>query len=320
MNVWEYLGLKENHRKQDKTVQLVKNYDEIDPSRIKPPYYVQHKEDGVYALAVVREGKAAIFGRTGKELTNVEHLEHLLEDVCFRKGYTDVVLSAELVCHECSLEQLSGVVNPNRKAELTEEQDAWVDKFQLYFHDYIELDSFISGDFDMPYYKRLGAVEELIHWVDKEPFFVPRTKVVQSLAEAEEFARIAIGHGKEGAVIKSAHEGWKSGRKNHVATKIVRGVDYDLEVIGTLEGKGKRANMVANLLVRWKLNGSPEGLEMELKTDGRFDDATRIDWFNNPDKIIGKIVHVHALQISSKGALRLPKVRAVRIDKTVADL
>ncbi len=103
-------------------------------------------------------------------------------------------------------------------------------------------------------------------------------------------------------------------------TKKVRGVDFDLLVTGIEEGEGKHSGMTGKLVLQWRKWGKPDGELMPLPADGCFDVATRKLWFTHPELIVGQIVHVHALQIGSKGSLRLPKVQTVRIDKTRPDL
>lgn len=310
MNVFEFLGLPANHRSDDKVVHRVKNLHEVPEAKLKWPALAQEKLDGVYAIAISNGKEWGIFSRTGKLFTNCRVHEYYLE---VNSADKNLVYLCELTSKAISLEELSGAVNPNRTEPLPSLLINAIDCYsQLNLFDVITKEDFITGKSSTDFGIRISN--------DFLPIGRVKTKLVYSLEEFTEFAESITSLGGEGAVLKQTDAPWIAGKKDHNYTKLVCGCDYDLEVLGVEEGKGKRKGMVANLILRWRMYGVPEGVVTNIPVDGRFDDATRISWWNNPALIIGKIVHVHALQLGSKGLLRLAKVREVRIDKTVADL
>jgi len=149
---------------------------------------------------------------------------------------------------------------------------------------------------------------------------LPANIIAQDEAQAVGFFNAIVETGGEGTVQALPDMPWKAGYKNHAKTKRVRGVDYDLEVVAIEEGKGKRAGMAGRVIVLWRSGGIASNARKRLAVDGRFTDEQRIHMLQHPEEYIGKIVHVHALQIGSAGALRLPKIRSFRMDKFVADL
>lgn len=317
MNVWSFLGLPENHRAENKTVQLVKHYadvaEKVDWSQ---PQIGQVKKDGVFALLAVDGYHVGLFGRTGKQLSSCGHL---LPTVI--KSVGRVAFIAELCCDLCSLEELSGIVNPNRKKPLTEEQHRYAAAMYLSVHDMVYLSELVEGRSERDYLTRYQDMTRCLGEIHLPRFNVLMCHYLYSEEEALEWSETMIAGGQEGIVGKSPVAGWIAGRKNEVAWKVVKGVDYDLEVLGVEEGKGKRAGMVANVQVRWRLYGAPDGEIVRLPVDlAGHDDNQRREWWEDPSLILHKIMHVHALCIGSKGALRLPKAKEVRIDKTEADL
>ena len=322
MNIWNFLGLPSDHRPEDKTVQLVKHFADVE-KKITYPVIGQRKFDGVFALLVCDGNGVGIFGRTGRLFTG---LSRMLPKI-MPKGR--VVFIAELCCDSCSLEVLSGLVNPNRKREDTPEEVELRKHFYFAYHDMLYLSELIEGESKRPYSLRLLDLER--HTLDLAdlPGYIPTSTELKDAEECHAFSDMRIAMDCEGAVFKMPNEGWIAGRKNHVQTKEVCGVDFDLLVTGMVEGKGKHRGMVGKLLVRWlpygiPFTGVPSGAPSscfteDLPVDGCFTQKMRQAWWDG-EQICGKIVHVHALQIGSKGALRLPKVKAVRIDKTVADL
>ena len=318
MNVFEWLGCSERKH----VVQLVKNYHEVPDKKKAPAYFAQRKKDGVYAIAIQHPdtGEVGFFGRTGKRLTSLKTFEQAIKSVMDSIG--QYVIITELCSDDCSLEVLSGIVNPNRTKGLTADQSEIVEKMYFAVHDMIELDEFKEGVTKVPYCNRLQDMSVLLgpHISQLKFLKAIRSTTVFSETEAQAFADLCIAEGEEGIVLKDPDAGWLAGRKNEVAMKIVKGVDYDLEIVDFEEGKGKRSGTLANLIVRWRVGGTMDGDVCHLCVDGRFTDELRATIWNNREEYRGRIVHVHGLCVGSKGSIRLPKVRAFRIDKTVADL
>jgi hypothetical protein len=80
--------------------------------------------------------------------------------------------------------------------------------------------------------------------------------------------------------------------------------------------------MVANALCEWRdyadLDRPIRVIPIDLGKG--FTDERRIELWLDQAQIVGKIVEVHALQLGSKGSLRIPKVNSIRVDKTEPDL
>lgn len=316
MNVFEFLGLPANHRSDEKVTHKVKNLHEVPVSKIKFPALAQTKADGISAICVITSFECGIFTRTGKRMTNVSKLEQELWDYSnYNHNLINTVVFAELCNGLCSLEVLGGWVSPNRKEELTEEDSACHNHSYLTAFDFMPVQEFIDGESKLGYQQRHVEFLSTASGIRPVPTFQ-----VESMEEFERLCDTLVHQGEEGAVLKQMDFIWKAGKKDYCQTKKVRGVDYDLEVVDVEEGKGKREGTVANLLVRWRDFGIAGNPPVVLSVDGCFSDNDRSTWYHRPSDIIGKIVHVHALQIGSKGSLRLAKVKSVRIDKTVADL
>jgi len=309
MNVFEFLGLPANHRSDDKVVHRVKNLSEVPESKLKWPAIAQEKYDGVSAIVLHNGKEWGIFSRTGKRFTNCEVLIKRLERLV--PDGSQYVSFCELICPTISLEELSGAVNPNRVEPLSANLEAeLIGEALLVCFDSVLIREFIAGKCNESYEFRAKV----------SPIPKAMRYQVNSIEEFKELAANITKRGGEGAVLKQLDAPWIAGKKDYNYTKLVCGCDFDLEVVAIEEGRGKRKGMVANLILRWRMYGKPDGAVVAIPVDGRFDDTTRIDWWNNPSLIMNKIVHVHALQLGSKGLLRLAKVHEVRIDKTVADL
>jgi len=296
-------------------VQLVKHYDEISDGARKNmqwPAIAEVKYDGVYALIVMTSDKGAQFiSRSGKPLYfEQNYLPELFECSAFMQALRDgYCFISELINPALSLEELSGMVNPNR---VTPWDNILMMTSDFVVHDVIPVGALLIG-------ADLDAYVQRVHWF---PSVVPQqntptSKVVSSEFEWQEFCDSVINTGSEGAVLKQLHAPWIAGHKGWHVTKEVRGVHLDLRCVGWTLGKGKRSNQIGALYFEY--NGKLFSADLGKGwTDAKRDALTaRAVGFN--DEVTGKIFHVKGLQISSKGVVRLPKVQEERIDKHVAD-
>lgn len=321
MNIFEYLGLDENHRKlSNKVTQLVKHWDEVPASRKDGKDFVaQVKKDGVCSLAVIFDGKVAIFSRTGKRFTSMEFVENNVANLGLPEGvYFGEVWARKDVA---SLEVVSGIVNPNRVHPLSGEQQDVANQLRFSMFDRVGITEFIDGKSSKPFWCRFDSLDgvfrpRIAHFVDLlYPYFV------QNEAAVENFLEAMISRGEEGIVIRDNDSDWLAGHKGWRAMKKVRGVDYDLECMGYEEGTGKYEDKVANLIFKWKGDETikcmlGKGWTHKMAGDMFCDIAMR----NNTLSPIGKIFQVYALEESSKGKLRLPKVGELRHDKEASDV
>ena len=319
MNVFEYLGLPADHRKPAKVTQLVKHFDEVPVSRkANANLGVQVKKDGVCALAVVGCDGVAIFSRSGKRFTNLEILEQRINLLQLNDG----VYLGEVCNPDCSLEVLSGLVNPNRKEQLDTPQQVLANDASLHLFDLVTVGAFIRGTSAMTYRERHQYLTE---YTPVTPFLtVLKYVAVESKEEVERWARVCIDAGEEGIVVINLDADWEAGHKGWRKMKKVRGVDYDLECIGYEEGTGKYEGKVVNLIFNWKGGKTIKAMLGKgwSHADAKYMYATihQMQEYHNAINPIGKIFQVYALQESSKGKLRLPKVGELRHDKDESDV
>lgn len=318
--VWKFLGMAPR-RTEEKTVQKVKHWQEVNKDgklhkQVNFPLYAQVKKDGVFATVVVIHGTARIYNRTGRKMVNVEHIEFAMTMADFPDG----VYLGELCCASCSLEVLSGIVNPNRVEAIDQWQSEHLPNFEVNFHDYLTLFEFQEGVSHIGYVDRWHNLEanlKSVGWDSPLPYY---TMVNQD--EVEAFALECISNGEEGAVFK-CNVGWEAGHKGWRMMKWVREIDYDLLCVGWEEGTGKYLNKVANLIFKWHTGTIKAmlGKGWSHKDAADLFTAVQLPFPNDehPDFPIGKVYRVKGLQGSSKGKIRLPKVGERRDDKTEGD-
>lgn len=307
MTTW--LEIKNYLDSTEKPVQLVKHIDEVPESKLKWPAIVQVKEDGVCAIVIKHNNLIRMFTRTGKEMfysglycLNVQRLQN------------DFVYIAELINPKLSLEALSGLVNPNRvEAWDTKTYELMLHNATLRYHDIIKLSSFLMGRSVVDYYSRLSTLLDHVSAAHVIPY-----TFVHSDPELQVYAAKQIASGKEGVVRKEIHAPWIAGHKGHHSTKIVRDIHVDLQCTAVKYGKpGKHQHWIAAL--EFVYGGKSFWADLGKGWDNEKRDYLTKGYEKNKFNVIGQIFHVKALQESSKGVLRLPKVQEQRIDKVVQD-
>ena len=340
MNVFQLLGLKPDHRNNEKkTTQLVKHWDEVSDihKHEKKRFGLQLKKDGVCAITIIRDGMAIIFSRTAKKFTNTSQICQMISTMKLRDG----VYFGELTCdlEGVSLEVLSGITNPNRIKALDCNQDRIANNLTMNFFDMISIESFIEGKSQTKFQTRYNNLVERVYAYDNMgvatkhvPDCVNVINMFQiETSEIDGWLEIAVKNGEEGIVLIDLDAGWEAGHKGWRKMKKVRGCDYDLKCIGYEEGTGKYRGKVANLIFNWKGGKTIKCMLGKGWTHQMAEDMFKVikHLENNElhsisalrnDNPIGKIFQVYALEESSKGKLRLPKVGEQRHDKLESDV
>lgn len=316
INCFTFLGLPEEHRSHP--VMLVKHRDEVPAAKLTLPVYAQVKKDGIFSMTIVRnDNNVGIFGRTGKKLQNVSHLEVAIAERQWQPGIYFGELQTMAI--DSYLESLSGVVNPNRTEPLDFIGEQVRDGLYIDYFDMMTLGGFVEGSANTGFCSRhMALTKRLAGRLFGNCDILPYTRL-GSEEEVEAFAQKCIDAKEEGAVFK-LDDGWLAGHKGYRQTKIVRMVSYDLTCIGWEEGKGKYEGKVANLIFKWK-NGKT--IKAMLGRGWTHADAERMFHdikYGGELNVIGKIFAVKALQESSKGVLRLPKAGELRHDKEQPDV
>lgn len=310
MNIFEAIGLHHNHREPDRCTMKVKHWDKVpDRKKNKREYIAQVKYDGIYCHVVKSGSKFKFFSRSGLELSNTDRLERTL--LSQQHNIDEAIFIAELCCDECSLEELSGIFNPNRVEPLSLEQSKVYYEAHLMYHDMLTFEEYRKG------VSKLGYVDrylELLNAVGRNAKLLIKSDRVDSDA-VEQYADYCINLGEEGAVFKTIDGLWRAGYRGVDMMKIVKQVSYDLECIGVEEGEGKYKGKVANLIFRWKDGQTVKAMLGEGWTHDMAEDVFIYYKASNQLSPIGKVYRVYALQESSKGKLRLPKVGERRFDK-----
>lgn len=322
-----------------KAAQLVQHVEDANMSKaLEQQFYVaQQKHDGVWAAIVRDEAsqRVVIFSRTGKRFNIPNALATALyHDKYMRRFPANWVCIAELCCSNLSLEQWSGLLSPNRVKQWTSEQVGTVQLgINIQVHDNLPIDTWVNGGTELTYKQRW--VMPLVSFDDSTYYHKVLNKFIGELVWVQ-FGSAPLEYGLkqgelivpfksilaettkdggEGYVLKALDADYVIGRRSYHVMKEVRGIDVDLVCTAVKFGKGKRTDLIAALQFEYK------GKVFWADLGKGWDDNSRAgltEAYNIGCSLrspVGKTFHVHGLQESSKGVIRLPKVMEMRIDK-----
>lgn len=302
----------------DKPWQLVKHIDDVPVNKIVYPMWGEIKYDGVFCAVVLGEFQHNAVSRTGK-LFYIAVNEILYPYI--PKHSAGHVVIGELINKRCSLEVLSGLVNPNRVNPWTDEERELMKGIDYIVHDVLTFAEVLAGFSPVAYHNRRDRLMRLSTNV-----YTAEGKMLHSQVEFDMFAEGVIAAGGEGIVGKNLYAGYEAGHKGWRVVKKVRDLHVDLKCLGAQTGKGKRTGQIAKLQFMYKGKlfwadlgeGWTDEKRIQLTADWRLgsEPGSKLPEYSP----VGKIFHVKALQESSKGVLRLPKVMELRMDKLEEDV
>lgn len=270
--------------------------------QLKFPMLASEKLDGVYCLAVVLDSKCYIYSRTGEEYLSLNHLKG---EFCKLARVSQLeVFIFEAYALGLNQPVISGFCRDTK---------AQHPLIEAYIHDAMTLDDFRTCDTD-GYYSRFVY---LMSFFTKDSYYVLHFIRQQEVHSKEHLLKLAdqmIANGCEGVVAREEFCSYQAGKRNKSMIKVKQGVSFDLKVVALEEGEGKYKCAVGKLVCE-------DNKGKKIRVGSGLTDEQRHDWWTvaGSHEIIGKIVQVDAMAVSTKGVLREPRFKGIRTDKLEAD-
>ena len=164
---------------------------------------------------------------------------------------------------------------------------------KLVIFDMFPLDEFWSGKSKEPYSNRKKQIVELNEKI--KTLGTDNLEIVQMCYEGYEHSEIwkwldyAEQHDWEGVIINLDTPYECKRTKNLI--KVKKFYTYDLEVVGVEEGTGRNKGTLGALVVKYKNN--------TVNVGSGFTDEERSYYWNNQDKIIGRVIEVKYKEITT---------------------
>ncbi len=270
----------------------------------KPEIIITQKLDGMRCLTLKTGNEIKMLSRSGQEMTGMFDVENELRKL--PDGAYDGELIVDLGKNN-SLESFSDTVSTIRTKDKKKENVIYN------IFDYVSsVTEFVKDSFTENCKTRKNNVEQILRQGFQYLRYVPVLysgiydgKVVDDLLNK------AISLKQEGLMINLADAPYSKKRTNDIL-KVKQMYTMDLKVTGVFEGKGKYKSTLGGVYVDFKGNNVGVG--------SGFDDTTRKYVWDDPNRIVGKIVEVQYFEVSKDKktgteSLRFPIYKGIRMDK-----
>jgi DNA ligase-1 len=256
---------------------------------------IEPKLDGIRCFAIVDNGSAQLFARSGKIITNFDNTigEELrkLGDGCY---------DGELMG-----EDFTAIMRQAYRKESIDTNGTYLALF-----DYLPIEEWKSGKTSMSCFDRREVLLDkltdndicldLVSPVDR--MYISDWTTEEIFETHDEYVK----EGFEGVMIKDPEAPYRFGRGYEVM-KLKAFHDVDLAIKGLLEGTGRHTGKLGSVIVDY--NG------VNVQVGSGFSDDLREDIWSNKDHFMGRMIEVRYQEVTPDGSLRFPTFVCFRNDR-----
>ena len=254
---------------------------------------VEPKLDGIRCFAIVENGEALLYARSGKLITNF-----------------DETIGRELVklgdgCYDGEI-MGKDFIDLMRQAYRKENAD--VSDAYLALFDFLPLEEWNSRE------AKMSTTDRYLELATRIGYNFPLKylkKVSRTIVDAD-YAAIKALHdeyveaGYEGAMVKDLEAPYKFGRGPEVM-KLKAFHDVDLKIERLIEGTGKHSGKLGSVVVNY------HGVEVQVGSG--FSDELRDTIWSTPDMFVNRTIEVRYQEVTPDGSLRFPTFVCFRNDR-----
>lgn len=294
-------------------IQLANKYFEH-PEKVTGEFTLTEKLDGYRTACLIHDDKIEFFSRQGQPMEGFVEVEHDMKTFLTMNKIHNAFFDGELVGVNC--EELTSAENYKIVTTIARKKGIKSGLKYMIF-DTLRYEDFIEQTCDTEYCKRRKLLERIFDNVKLDhvcllPVLyqgVDKSMIMRHLNEARD-------KHKEGIMINLDDKPYEFKRTNNLLkVKVMQ--DADLKIIDVYEGTGKNASKLGGIIVEFIYNSR----HYQCECGSGFSDEERVDFWNNPDKIIGKIATIQFFEISKNDdggyGLRFPVwTHRIRDDKT----
>ena len=264
--------------------------------------FIEYKYDGVRVIAIVQNGDATLYSRSGKLLENFPHVNEALS----KPQFDGLVFDGEVMS-----EDFQTLMKQVHRKEGAQTQDAYLAVF-----DVLSYDEFVAGEAQRSATERRHMLEAVSTMFDDCVRIVDATLIdldtEQGQAQFQSMNKQALELGYEGIMIKPAHEVYKC-KRSHAWLKIKPFIEVTLKVVALEEGTGKNKGGLGALVVE----GDDDGKFFHLNVGSGLTDENREQIWANQENVVGQLVEIRAdaVTISQDNhafSLRFPRFKTFR--------
>ena len=265
---------------------------QFDLKRIKDMgvVYVEPKLDGIRCFAIVENGKAQLFARSGKLISNFD---------------STIGVALGDLGDGCYDGELMGEDFVSLMRQAYRKDNVEVENTYLSLFDYLPLEEWRSGEVVMTTTDRYTELKRRVRG-DSYINVVDRHEVPAEIESIMSLHHTFVQAGYEGAMVKTVDAPYRFGRSYDVM-KVKEFHDVDLPIIGLEEGTGRHTGKLGAVKINY--NG------VIVKVGSGFSDDEREQVWNNQASFIGRIIEIRYQEVTPDGSLRFPTFVCFRNDR-----
>lgn len=284
------------------------------PERVKGNFTLTEKLDGFRLATIIHNDKIEFYSRQGQLVEGLIEVEEDMKEFCKVNKIHNAFFDGELVAVNC--EELSS--DENYKIVTKTARSKGIKRGLKYnIFDTLRYEDFVSQKCDTEYYKRRWLLNELSKNVNLT--YINILPVLYNGSDKDmimEYLNKARENHKEGIMINLDNGVYEFKRSNSLLkVKVMQ--DADLRIVDIYEGTGKNKGKLGGIIVEFIY----ENHIYRCECGSGFSDDERIEYWNNPEKILNKIATIQYFEISKNDdggyGLRFPVwTHRIREDKT----
>ena len=294
-------------------IQLAEKYFEK-PNKVVGNFTLTEKLDGFRLATIIHNDKIEFYSRQGQLVEGLVEVEEDMKMFCKVNKLHNAFFDGELVAVNC--EELSS--DENYKVVTKTARTKGIKRGLKYnIFDTLSYEEFMSQNCDTEYYKRRQLLNELSKNVNLTHINI--LPVLYNGSDKDmimEYLNKARENHKEGIMINLDNGMYEFKRTtNLLKVKVMQ--DADLKIVDVYEGTGKNKGKLGGVIIEFIYKENTYRCEC----GSGFSDDERIDYWNNPEKILNKIATIQYFEISKNDnggyGLRFPVwAHRIREDKT----
>lgn len=294
-------------------IQLAEKYFEK-PNKVVSNFTLTEKLDGFRLATIIHNDKIEFYSRQGQLVEGLVEVEEDMKAFCKANKLHNAFFDGELVAVNC--EELSS--DENYKVVTKTARTKGIKRGLKYnIFDTLSYEEFMSQNCDTEYYKRRQLLNELSKNVNLTHINI--LPVLYNGSDKDmimEYLNKARENHKEGIMINLDNGMYEFKRTtNLLKVKVMQ--DADLKIVDVYEGTGKNKGKLGGIIIEFIYKDNTYRCEC----GSGFSDDERIDYWNNPEKILNKIATIQYFEISKNDnggyGLRFPVwTHRIREDKT----
>jgi DNA ligase 1 len=264
------------------------------------PCVAQPKLDGARCNAVWEDGRVILYSRTGKEFVSCPHISAALHEIL--SNNQTLILDGELYNHELrnDFEEIMSLIRQTKPREIDFERSAALVQFHVY-------DCYLTDAPEMDFLDRGTIVGRIPMDYDGSPIKYVETLQMDDQEELDTYYSKWTEEGYEGQMVRGERSVYKVDGRSAELLKRKEFHDMECKILDVIEGEGTWAGKAAKITIEL-----PNGDTQDAGFAKGWNHDKCADFLQNKDDVIGKMATIEYFELTSYGALRFPKFKAVR--------